>query len=93
MRLINSDSQAVEADVDNHSAQVVQIDNGKHVTAVALCAAFCGLSLAVSVWAAYTARDAATEARLAEYFLLDPHSRTPDEMAAWVKFRTEHEKE
>lgn len=57
----------VSAQVDNRSASVIQIDNGKAVNAVAICAAFCGLCLGVSIWAAYTARDAATEARLAEY--------------------------
>ena len=31
------------------------------------------------------------ENRLTQYYLLDPHSRTPDELAAWVKFNKEHE--
>lgn len=57
---------------------------------IAICAAACGLAVAVSVWAAFTARDAATEARMVEYYLLDPHYRTPDELAAWSKFREEH---
>lgn len=56
-------------DVREQSASVIQIDNGKAVNAVALCAAFCGLCLGVSIWAAYTARDAATEARLTQYEL------------------------
>jgi hypothetical protein len=53
--------------VDRHSSSVIQIDNGKALNVVAICAAFCGLCLGVSMWSAYTARDAATEARLAEY--------------------------
>lgn len=53
--------------VDRHSSSVIQIDNGKALNVVAICAAFCGLCLGCSIWAAYTARDAATEARLAEY--------------------------
>jgi hypothetical protein len=53
--------------VDRHSSSVIQIDNGKAMTVVALCAAFCGLCLGVSIWSSYTARDAATEARLAQY--------------------------
>jgi hypothetical protein len=57
----------VSAQVDNQSASVIQIDNGKAINAVAICAAFCGLCLGVSIWSAYTARDAATEARLAQY--------------------------
>jgi hypothetical protein len=53
--------------VDRQSASVIQIDNGKALNVVAVCAAFCGLCLGVSIWSAYTARDAATEARLAQY--------------------------
>lgn len=83
---------AFEANVDHQSAQVIQIDNGKAIAIAAMCAALCGISMAVSVWAAYTARDAETESRLTQYYLMDPHSRTPDELAAWVKFQTEHEK-
>lgn len=74
-----------------HGAQVIQIDSGKHVQIVAVCAALCGLSVAVSVWAAYTARDAATETRLTQYYLMDPHSRTPEELAAWAKFNRQQE--
>lgn len=76
---------------DNQSASVIQIDTGKHVAVVAMCAAFCGVSVAVSIWAAYTARDAATEARMVQYYLMDPHSRTPEELAAWSKFNSQHE--
>lgn len=82
---------ALDALSDNRSAQVIQIDSGKHIAAVALCAALCGLSVAVAVWSAYTARDAATESRLTQYYLMDPHSRTPEELQAWAKFRLERE--
>lgn len=84
------DDYARDAMADNQSAQVIQIDSGKHVYVVAICAAACGLAIAISIWAAFTARDAATEARMVEYYLLDPHYRTPDELAAWAKFRQEH---
>lgn len=83
--------QWMSPNVREQSASVIQIDTGKHVMAVAMCAAFCGLAVAVSIWAAYTARDAGTEARLVQYYLMDPHSRTPDELAAWAKFNRERE--
>jgi hypothetical protein len=57
--------------VDRHSSSVIQIDNGKALNVVAVCAAFCGLCLGVSMWSAYTARDAKTESRLAQYYLLE----------------------
>jgi hypothetical protein len=84
-------SRTLSPTTDNQSASIFNIDNGKYVVVVAMCAAFCGISMAVSVWAAYTARDAATESRLVQYYLLDPHSRTPDELAAWAKFNRERE--
>ncbi len=49
---------------DNRSASIIQIDNGKAVAAVAICAAFAALGVALSVHAYFTARDAATEYRI-----------------------------
>lgn len=57
----------IHTHTDHQSASVIQIDNGKALNVVAICAAFCGLCLGVSIWSAYTARDAATEARLSQY--------------------------
>lgn len=62
--------RSVAANVDRQSASVIQIDAGKHVTAVAICAAFCGLAVVAAIWAAYTARDAATEARLLQQHVM-----------------------
>ena len=81
----------IDAEVRERSNQVIQIDNGKHVTAVAICAAICGMCLAGFFWVANRASKSEEESRLVEYYLLDPHSRTPDELAAWAKFRKEHE--
>jgi hypothetical protein len=53
--------------VDRHSSSVIQIDNGKALNVVAICAAFCGLCVGIGIFQAYEARDAKTEARLAEY--------------------------
>jgi hypothetical protein len=72
-------------------AQVVQIDSGKHVAAVAVCAAICGLAAALSIAALTTALHAERRADLASYYLMDPHSRTPEELASWSKFNREHE--
>lgn len=72
-------------------AQVIQIDSGKHVALVAVCAALCGFSCAVSAWSAYQASITAKETRLTQYYLMDPHSRTPEELASWAKFNREHE--
>jgi hypothetical protein len=83
----------IEASNDNRSAQVIQIDSGRHVSAVAICAALCGLSAALAIWSAHTATRAQKFSELTNYYLMDPHSRTPDELAAWTKFRLEHEKE
>lgn len=69
MRLINSDSQAVEADADHHSAQIVQIDSGKHVSVIGICAAICGFAGALSCWSAYTANRAERETRMLEYYV------------------------
>ena len=78
---------------DNQSPIVkVTVDAGKHVNAVAICAALCAGTLFASLWALKEAYDAGTEARLTQYYLMDPHSRTPDELAAWAKFNREYER-
>jgi hypothetical protein len=64
---LDGERNTVNALSDNRSAQVIHIDSSKHVATVAVCAAICGISVGFAAWSAYTARDAATEARLAEY--------------------------
>lgn len=41
----------IDADCSDRSAQVIQNFSGKHVAAVAICAAICGLCAAISWWA------------------------------------------
>lgn len=73
------------------ASQIIQIDSSKHIAVVALCAALCGLSVALSVWASFTAMHAEKRTELTNYYLMDPHSRTPEELASWAKFNHEHE--
>jgi hypothetical protein len=82
----------IHAHTDHQSASVIQIDNGKALNVVAICAAFCGLCLGVSMWSAYTARDAATEARLVEYYLMDKNTRKEEEIKEWADFKKDHER-
>ncbi len=37
----------------DRSAQVIQIDNGKHISAVAICAALCGIAAVFAGWSVY----------------------------------------
>ncbi len=48
----------------NANNQTIVLDTGKHMAAIALCAAICGVSVVLSVWAAVEARAAATEYRV-----------------------------
>lgn len=41
------------AEASERSAQVIQIDSSKHVTAVAVCAVVCGLCLMGTCWSLY----------------------------------------
>lgn len=58
-----------DATASNRSAQVIQIDNGRHLSVVALCAALCGLSAALSVWSAYAAVRSERETRMLQYYV------------------------
>lgn len=71
--------------------QTTVIDTGKFVVVVAVCAALCGFAGALSVWAAFTAMHAEKRTELTQYYLMDPHSRTPEELASWAKFNKERE--
>lgn len=81
----------VHSDVGDRAASVINVELGKGLAVVAICSALCGIAAGVSAWAAYTAGKAEKESRLVQYYLMDPHSRTPDELAAWAKFNREHE--
>ncbi len=87
------DPYSLDAFNDNHSARVIQVENGKQTNTIVICAVLCTLSAVIAAWAWKKADSAETESRLTQYYLLDPHSRTPEELAAWTKFRLEHEKE
>lgn len=55
----------ISQDNAERGAQVIQIETGKHVTAVAICAALCGISAAIALWAGYQAQVMTTEYRVA----------------------------
>lgn len=48
----------------DRSASIVNIDNGKTVAAVAVCAAVCGLSMGIALWAAWTSDKTTIEYRV-----------------------------
>jgi uncharacterized protein HemX len=54
----------VHNDQGERSASIVQIDNGKTVAAVAICAAFAALGVGLSAFSVYTAQQSAMEARI-----------------------------
>lgn len=54
----------VHNDQGDRSASIINIDNGKTVAAVAICAAFAALGVGLSAFACYTATQSAMEARL-----------------------------
>lgn len=81
----------VHGEQGERSAQVIQIDSGKHVAAVAICAALSVAAAAFAFFAYQTSLRAEKESRLTQYYLMDPHSRTPEELAAWAKFNQQHE--
>jgi hypothetical protein len=68
------DGERINAHCDNQSAQVIQIDNGKAVNMVALCALICGICTAISVYSYVQMhdklRDSDTEQRLTQQHLM-----------------------
>lgn len=61
----------INAETDNRSASVIQIDNGKHVVVVALCAALCAITACFSIFAFYQATLAERESRMASYYITE----------------------
>lgn len=62
-RVIDAHAAIAQTNSDR-SAQVIQIDNGKHVNAVAICASLCGICMVFSLWASVTAWSTGTEYRI-----------------------------
>lgn len=81
------------AEAGERAAQVINVELGKGLSVVAICSALCAISAVFAAWAVSTSLRAEKETRLTQYYLMDPHSRTPEELAAWAKFQREHEKE
>ncbi len=71
----NDEPSFVHNSQGDRSASIIQIENGKAVAAVAICAAFASLGVGLSVFACYTATQAAMEARiLAQHvYILEAH--------------------
>lgn len=61
----------IQAENDNRSAQVIQIDSGKHVAVVALCAALCAGSMVYAMLANTKAEEAKMESRMLQYYVLE----------------------
>lgn len=76
---LDGERNTVNALADNRSAQVIQIDNGKAVNMVAMCAAFCGICVAVSVYCFVQLhddlRDSDTEKRLTQQHVMQLEAR------------------
>lgn len=49
-----------------------------------------GAGIVAAIWMLNEYQDAKKESRLVEYYLMDPHMRTPEELSAWAKFKEEH---
>lgn len=59
------------AEAGERAAQVIQIDSGKHVAVVAVCAIICGMS-AVYAWSATRRAEAAEKrADLLQYYVME----------------------
>jgi hypothetical protein len=66
-----ADYPKMDVDTDNRSASVIQIDNGKHIVAVAICSALSAICACFAVFAFYQATLAERESRMASYYLTE----------------------
>ncbi len=60
-----------DVSADNRSAQVIQIDSGKHIATVAICAALCGICAVFAGWAAFQAAYATKRADMLQYYTME----------------------
>lgn len=59
----------IDAEVDNHSAQVIQVESSKLLPLIVILALISGCAISLAVYAMVRATDAVTEARLLEYYV------------------------
>lgn len=75
------------------SSSVHYMDSSKHVNTIVICAVISTIGALAGIAAYVKADKAETESRMTQYYLMDPHSRTPEELAAWAKFNREYEQQ
>jgi hypothetical protein len=61
---VDAEPNWVHNDQGERSASIVNIDNGKYIAVVAVCAALCGISAVMAYNATNEARNASTEYRV-----------------------------
>lgn len=61
----------IQAENDNRSAQVIQIESSRVLPLLVVLSAISGLAVAIAYAALNRARDAETEARMLEYYVLE----------------------
>lgn len=84
-------ARGIEQSNEGRANQSIIIDTGKYIAVVGLFGALAGIAASFAFFSYQTAQHAEKRAELASYYLMDPHSRTPEELAAWAKFNKEHE--
>lgn len=54
----------VHGEAGERAAQIINVELGKGLNVIALCAALCGISVPIALWAGYQATVSATEYRV-----------------------------
>ncbi len=59
----------VHSEVGDRAASVINVELGKGLAVVAICAALCGIAVPIAFWAGYTAIKAERETRMLQYYV------------------------
>jgi hypothetical protein len=61
----------VHGEQGDRSAQVIQIDTGKHIAVVAICSALCGIAAVFAGWSAFQATYATKRSDMLQYYVME----------------------
>lgn len=62
--MVDTDPPFVHGEAGERAAQIINVELGKGMNVIAICAALCAISIPISLWAGYQAQVMTTEYRV-----------------------------
>jgi hypothetical protein len=72
---VDAEPPFVHGEAGERAAQIINVELGKGLAIVAICAALCGISVPIALWAGYQAQVMTTEYRVTTNHYMDMQAK------------------